>query len=93
MLIFNRTEIEEKLIRLAAYLGRSATFTSFLDWVLAIREALGVPHTLADLGVGDEKLEIMTAMAPRDPTAGGNPVPLDEAACRRLYENAFTGRL
>jgi alcohol dehydrogenase len=35
----------------------------------------------------------MSRMAPVDPTAGGNPVPLDVAACRRLYEAAAAGRI
>ena len=48
---------------------------------------------LAGLAVDDAKFELMSRMAPRDPTAGGNPVPLDETVCRRLYENALHGRL
>ena len=35
----------------------------------------------------------MSAMAPKDPTAGGNPVPLDTAACRTLYESAYEGKV
>ena len=33
-------------------------------------------------------------MAPEDPTAGGNPVPVDPGRARgALYENALAGRL
>jgi alcohol dehydrogenase len=35
----------------------------------------------------------MSRMAPQDPTAGGNPIPLDEAICRQLYEKALVGKL
>ena len=87
------TAIEEKIARLAAYLGLKPEFEAFLDWVLQLREDTGVPHTLAQLGVDDAKIDIMSRMAPKDPTAGGNPVPLDEAASRKLYENALAGRL
>ena len=93
VLVFNRQAIEAKVERLAAYLGLAPTFNSFLDWVLELRKALGVPHDLAGLGVDDKRVALMSEMAPKDPTAGGNPVPLDAAAARRLYENALAGRL
>ena len=89
----NREAIEEKIARLAAYLGLAPSFTAFLDWVLRLRAEIGVPHTLSGLAVDDAKFELMSRMAPRDPTAGGNPVPLDETVCRRLYENVLHGRL
>lgn len=93
VLMFNRPAIEEKIARLAAYLGLEPNFGAFLDWVLQLREEIGVPHTLAGLGVDDSKFDIMSRMAPKDPTAGGNPAPLDEVTCRKLYENALAGRL
>lgn len=93
VLMFNRPAIEEKISRVAAYLGLKPDFGAFLDWVLQLREETGVPHTLAQLGVDDAKFDIMSRMAPKDPTAGGNPVPLDEAASRKLYEDALAGRL
>ena len=91
VLVFNRPAIEDKIGRLGAYLGLKPGFTPFLDWVLALREETGVPHTLADFKVGTDKFELMSRMAPKDPTAGGNPVPLDEAASRRLFEAAWNG--
>jgi alcohol dehydrogenase len=93
VLVFNRVAIEDKIVRLAAYMGLSPTFDAFLDWVLRLREETGVPHTLAGLKVDAAKFDIMSRMAPKDPTAGGNPVPLDEAASRKLFENALAGRL
>jgi len=35
----------------------------------------------------------MAGMAPDDPTAGGNPVPITQDSARRLYENALEGVL
>ena len=93
VLAFNRPAVEEKIARLAAYLGLRPDFGAFLDWVLELREETGVPHTLAGLGVDESKLDVMSRMAPKDPTAGGNPIPLDEAVCRQLYENALAGQL
>ena len=93
VLVFNRPAIEDKIRRLAAYLGFKPEFGAFLDWILELRETTGVPHTLRGLKVDDTKIDDMSRMAPKDPTAGGNPIPLDEATCRKLYAAAFAGRL
>ncbi|HEV2560030.1 MAG TPA: iron-containing alcohol dehydrogenase [Microvirga sp.] len=93
VLVYNRAAIEPKIERLAAYLGLPARFDAFLDWVLALRAGLGVPHTLEGLKIGPERFEEMSAMAPDDPTAGGNPVPVTRESARALYENALAGRL
>jgi alcohol dehydrogenase class IV len=93
VLVFNRPAIEDKIGRLGAYLGLKPGFTPFLDWVLALRAETGVPHTLADFKVGTDKFDLMSRMSPKDPTAGGNPMPIDEAACRKLLEAAHAGRL
>jgi alcohol dehydrogenase len=92
VLAFNRQAIEPKIERLAAYLGVKPDFRAFLDWILELRKTLDVPHTLAGLKVGDEKFALMSQMAPKDPTAGGNPVPLDATNCLALYRNALEGR-
>ena len=42
---FNRAAIEDKIARLAAYLGLEASFDAFLSWVLALRAEIGIPHT------------------------------------------------
>ena len=43
VLAFNRPAIEDKIARLAAYLGLEPTFDAFLAWVLALRAEIGVP--------------------------------------------------
>jgi alcohol dehydrogenase class IV len=93
VLAYNRPAIEAKIARLSAYLGLEPGFEAFLDWVVALRAELGVPHTLAGLKIGPERFDEMAAMAPEDPTAGGNPVPIDRASARALYENALAGQL
>lgn len=93
VLVFNRKAIEPKIQRLSAYLGIAGGFDGFLDWVLQLRKDLGVPHTLEGLGVDDRKFALMSQMAPKDPTAGGNPVPLDEAAALKLFQQTLAGKL
>jgi alcohol dehydrogenase len=91
VLAFNRPAIEGRIARLAAYLGLAPSFVAFLDWILDLRAAIGVPHTLRELGVGAENADAIARMAPQDPTASGNPVPLDAAAARRLFDAAMAG--
>ena len=93
VLAFNRKAIEDKIVRLAAYIGLKPRFRAFLDFVLELRAETGVPHTLAGLHVGDDRIETIVTMAPKDPTAGGNPVPLDKRAARTIFKRALEGRL
>jgi alcohol dehydrogenase len=93
VLKFNRMAIDDRIVRLAAYLGLKRDFDAFLDWILLLRDELGVPPTLEGLGVDDRNAALIAHMAPLDPTAGGNPVALDEASSRRLFEAALIGRI
>jgi alcohol dehydrogenase len=93
VLAFNRKAVEEKIRRLAAYLGLKPSFRAFFEFVLALRAEIGIPHTLAGLNVDDRNLERIVAMAPKDPTAAGNPVLLDKRAARTLFKRALEGRL
>ena len=77
VLDFNREALWDKVDRLAAWLGIEGGFSGFLDFVLRLRRDLGVPHTLDRIGVDDARFAEMAAMAVADPTAGGNPRPLD----------------
>jgi alcohol dehydrogenase class IV len=93
VLAFNRKAIKDKIERLAGFIGLKPRFNVFLDWTLKLREELGVPHTLAGLKVDDQKLDLMARMAPKDPTAGGNPIKLTRAGALKLYRKALEGRL
>jgi len=61
--------------------------------VLTLRREIGIPHTMAELGVKPEHLEKFSAMAAEDPTAGGNPVKAGVPEMRKMYEAAVAGRL
>jgi alcohol dehydrogenase len=93
VLVFNRRAIEERIARLSAYIGLEPSFQAFLDWALKLRQELGVPHTLEGLKIDAARFDEMSKMAPEDPTAGGNPVPIDQTSARKLYEDALAGRL
>src|SRR5262249_49562895 len=93
VLRFNRRAIEDRIKRLSAYIGLKPSFRAFLDCVLALRQEIGVPHTLAGLNVGDDRIDRVVAMAVQDPTAAGNPLPFDKRAARTIFKRALEGRL
>ena len=86
VLTFNRPAIEAKIERLAAFLGIEGGFDGFFETILGLREQLGVPEKLGELGVTRDLIPDMARMAPKDPTAGGNPMELTEEAAARLFE-------
>ena len=90
----NSAAIEDKMVRLAAWLGLpGAGFTGVLEWVLALRAEIGIPETLGDLGVGDDRIDQLSEMAAVDPTAGGNPVPVGAPELKAMFRDALDGRL
>ncbi|MFZ5638361.1 MAG: iron-containing alcohol dehydrogenase [Pseudomonadota bacterium] len=94
VLVFNRSAIEDRIARLAAYLGLPrADFHGFLDWILELRAALGVPHTAGELGVDPARAADIATMAAADPSAGGNPLTFDADAAARVFAAACEGRL
>jgi alcohol dehydrogenase class IV len=93
VLAFNRSAIEAKIGRAAAYLGMPDGFDGFLRAVLDLRAEIGVPHTLEGLKVDGARRELIADMAIVDPTAGGNPVPLTREGALRLFDAALAGRL
>ncbi|MGZ8333506.1 MAG: iron-containing alcohol dehydrogenase [Allosphingosinicella sp.] len=94
MLAFNRSAIEERLARLAGYIGLAdASFEGFLAWIVELRQSLGIPHGLPELGVSAQDVDRIAIMAEADPSAGGNPLPFDAAAARAVLEAAMAGRV
>jgi len=90
----NRNAIEDKLIALSRYIQLSnQSFDGFITWILNLRESLKIPHTLEELIHEDTKLEEMSAMALEDPTAGSNPINLNQSDFLKLYQDSFKGIL
>ncbi|MEP7325341.1 MAG: iron-containing alcohol dehydrogenase [Gemmatimonadota bacterium] len=79
----NRRRIKDDIQRAAAYLGIKGGFNGFLKWILALRQQIGIPHTLAEIGIDTGRLDAVAAMATKDPTAGSNPI----AFTRRQYKS------
>ena len=90
----NREAIEEKIIRIAKYLSlENSTFEGFIKWILELRKELQIPHTLKELINDDSKLEKMSELALKDPSTGGNPIPLSQKDFLELYKKSYDGKL
>jgi alcohol dehydrogenase class IV len=94
VLLRNAPAIQERLAALARYLdlpGQSAE--SVIDWVLALRKRLGIPHTLKEIGFDTDAVAEAAPMAEHDPSTGGNPVSLTAKDYEVLYAAAIAGTL
>ncbi len=68
-------------------------YDGVLDWVLAFRKDLGIPHSLGEIGVTLRNPEEIGREAAIDPSAGGNPVPVDAFTLERIFRSAVKGDL
>jgi alcohol dehydrogenase class IV len=94
VLVHNRPAIESRLQVIVRTLDLPGEpYRALFDWVLAFRERLHIPHSLAEIGVGHDKNEIIGHEASLDPSAGSNPLPTDAASYARLFRSAVKGDL
>lgn len=91
VLAFNRPVIEEKMAHAARVLGLEPTYDGFLNWVLELRKAIGIPHTLEALKIAPEALEELALEAVADPNTPDNPRPAKQADMLRILKAAMAG--
>lgn len=90
----NRSAIDERITSLARYLDLpQPSFSAFLDWVLALREQVGIPHTLAEIGIDAAQAELVARMAVDDGSAGTNPIQFSAAEYAAIFRSAVAGTL
>ncbi|MCE9684697.1 iron-containing alcohol dehydrogenase [Shewanella sp. AS16] len=94
VLLANRSAIEAPMGRLARYLELPEPgFDACLQWLLDLRAELGIPHTLAEIGLGGEEAQRIGRMALADAAAAGNPIAFDAEQYADLFRDALTGSL
>ncbi|MGQ0430059.1 MAG: iron-containing alcohol dehydrogenase [Gammaproteobacteria bacterium] len=92
VLAWNRRAIEPKMDRLAAWLGlKGKGYAGVHDWILKLRAEIGIPKTLAALGVEEKHAAEFAPQALADPSTGGNPLPMTAADFEKLYLNSIRG--
>ena len=79
---------------LARFIGlEEASFEAVMGWILGLRDRFDIPNTAAELGVAEDRLDDISSMAAKDPTAPTNPVPAGEKEMRRILDAAMEGRI
>jgi alcohol dehydrogenase class IV len=86
VLDFNRSAIEDRIVRAAAYLGIDGGFAGFHATVMDLRAQLNIPENLSAMGVEFARLDELTDMALEDPSCGGNPIVMTRENTRALFE-------
>jgi len=89
VLDFNRSAIEDRIEKAAAYLGIAGGFDGFRAAVMELRKTLKIPENLTAMGVKAEDLDMLTEMALEDPSCGGNPIEMTAANTRALFETCL----
>lgn len=95
VLIANRNTISPDIARLARYLELpQADFDGFLDWVLELRQHLGIPHSLEEIGLDAEAADWVGEQALADVSSSDtNACVLSAADYSQIFRNAVHGVL
>lgn len=94
VMLRNRPAVEARMSYLAQALGLEGQgFDAVYNWVLELREDLGIPHSLEALDIPLEKAKEIGEMAFEDPSADGNPIPLTASDYADICRNAIIGDL
>jgi len=85
--------IAEPLRLLARVLAlQGDTVDDVIDWVLALRSTLGIPHTLAEIGIHGEDSVLIGERAVADISSSDtNPIPFTAAQYGATYRRAVSG--
>ncbi len=89
----NYPAIKDRIPRLARYLDLEPDFDAFLNWILSMRETIGIHHQLSAIVPEDSRLSEIGEMAVVDPSAGTNPILHDSSAYTAIVSNAYNGIL
>jgi alcohol dehydrogenase class IV len=94
VMTFNRAAIADKADVIARVLDLPAhSFDGFFTWVLKMRADLGIPHSLAEIGVNADNAAVIGREAALDPSAGGNPISVGAAQLEKIFLAAVSGHL
>jgi alcohol dehydrogenase class IV len=87
---FNSSVAGERLADLARMVGaRETSARGFVVWLEELRQKIGIPRDLRAVGVGDEHLDRLVAVAVADACHPNNPRPVTEADFRALFRQAL----
>lgn len=87
---FNIDAEPEKFLRMARIVRPSATSgTAFIDWIVELSKAIGMPPSLNELGVSAETVNRLVGVALKDACHPFNPKPVSEKDFYAIYQDAL----
>ena len=89
----NRPAIDADAAYLARCLDVGDDAGDLLAWVLELRRAIGIPNTLAEVGVPGGEVGRIARMAVEDPSAATNPVAFSADDYAAVLTRALAGEL
>lgn len=89
----NRSALLQQMDDLAVYLRLPTSgFSGVMHWVLSLREQIGIPHTLAEIGIHDQDAELVGQMAFADGCSHTNPIRHSAEAYAAIFTRAVRGQ-
>ncbi len=89
----NKAAIEQRIGLVASALEIEGGYQGVLEWILELRKDIGMPHTLAEMGIENPDFVRVGAMAVEDPSAGGNPIQFTAEEYAAICQKGFNGEL
>lgn len=88
----NEQALDEPMAHLARVLCLPKSgFVAVLDWVLALRERIRIPHSLSKIGIGDAEAERVGRMSFNDGCSQTNPVRHTAEGYAGIFRQAVRG--
>ena len=94
VLVFNRRAIVNRIADLARNIDLPQhTFDGLLNWIIDLRNDLGMPISLNAVGVREADIPEIARMAMADANMATNPIPMTEEKLVKVLRKALSGRL
>jgi alcohol dehydrogenase class IV len=86
---FNLEAARAKMAELARVAGAGSTAEDFVAWLARLKNEIGIPARLGEVGVKPEHVRPLVAIAIKDTCHQTNPRPCSEADFERLFAEAI----
>lgn len=89
----NESALTTQMDDLAVYLRLPVPgFTGVMEWVLQLREQIGIPHTLGAIGIDERDAELVGRMAFADGCSHTNPIRHSAQVYAQIFSHAVRGQ-
>ncbi|MCV4343371.1 iron-containing alcohol dehydrogenase [Pseudomonas capsici] len=89
----NQSALTTQMDDLAVYLRLPRPgFEGVMEWLLQLREEIGIPHTLGAIGLDERDAELVGRMAFADGCSHTNPIPHSAQVYSQIFSHAVRGQ-